>query len=34
VHDLGVAGIDLLRTVKGAVDPAGLMNPGNLLPDA
>ena len=34
VHDLGEAGVALLRTVKNAVDPEGLMNPGNLLPDA
>jgi alkyldihydroxyacetonephosphate synthase len=34
VHDLGEAGVALLRTVKNAVDPEGLMNPGNLVPDA
>ena len=34
VHDLGETGVALLRTVKNAVDPQGLMNPGNLLPDA
>ena len=33
-HDLGDNGISLLRTLKAAVDPQGLMNPGNLLPDA
>ncbi len=33
-HDLGAAGIDLLRTLKRAVDPAGIMNPGNLIPPA
>lgn len=32
-HDLGATGIDLLRTLKAAVDPHGIMNPGNLLPD-
>lgn len=31
-HDLGDTGIDLLRTLKQAVDPAGIMNPGNLIP--
>tara|TARA_B100002003_G_scaffold81706_1_gene76257 strand:- start:444 stop:1850 length:1407 start_codon:yes stop_codon:yes gene_type:complete len=34
VHDLGEAGVDLLRTLRGAVDPQGIMNPGNLIPDA
>jgi alkyldihydroxyacetonephosphate synthase len=33
VHDLGETGISLLRKIKKAVDPHGLMNPGNLLPD-
>lgn len=33
VHDLGEAGVALLRTIKGAVDPRGIMNPGNLIPD-
>lgn len=33
-HDLGETGVDLLRTVKQAVDPRGIMNPGNLIPDA
>lgn len=32
-HDLGPAGVDLLRQVKAAVDPASIMNPGNLIPD-
>jgi alkyldihydroxyacetonephosphate synthase len=32
-HDLGDAGVALLRRLKGAVDPSGIMNPGNLLPD-
>ena len=31
-HDLGKSGIDLLRTIKRAIDPQGLLNPGNLLP--
>jgi alkyldihydroxyacetonephosphate synthase len=31
-HDLGVTGIDLLRTLKHAIDPKGILNPGNLLP--
>jgi alkyldihydroxyacetonephosphate synthase len=34
VHDLGESGIALLRKVKAALDPRGIMNPGNLLPDA
>ncbi len=33
-HDLGENGLALLRTLKGAIDPQGLMNPGNLIPDA
>lgn len=31
-HDLGSTGVALLRTLKDAVDPAGIMNPGNLIP--
>jgi alkyldihydroxyacetonephosphate synthase len=31
-HDLGEGGVDLLRKLKTAVDPNGIMNPGNLLP--
>jgi alkyldihydroxyacetonephosphate synthase len=31
-HDLGEAGLDLLRTIKHAIDPQGILNPGNLLP--
>ena len=34
VHDLGENGVSLLRRVKDAIDPQGLMNPGNLIPDA
>ena len=34
VHDLGEGGVALLRRIKGAVDPDGIMNPGNLIPDA
>jgi alkyldihydroxyacetonephosphate synthase len=33
-HDLGEAGVALLRTVKAALDPKGIMNPGVLIPDA
>jgi alkyldihydroxyacetonephosphate synthase len=32
--EVGRTGIDVLRTVKGQLDPAGIMNPGKLLPDA
>jgi alkyldihydroxyacetonephosphate synthase len=32
-HDLGTAGIAALRRVKDALDPAGIMNPGVVLPD-
>jgi alkyldihydroxyacetonephosphate synthase len=31
-HDLGAGGVELLRTLKSAVDPQGIMNPGNLIP--
>jgi len=34
VHDLGENGVSLLRTLKQAIDPQGLLNPGNLIPDA
>jgi len=33
-HDLGEAGVALLRQVKRCLDPHGIMNPGNLIPDA
>ena len=32
-HDLGEPGIELLKTLKHAIDPKGIMNPGNLLPE-
>ncbi len=32
--ELGAEGVKLLRKIKGALDPAGMMNPGVLLPDA
>ena len=32
--DLGENGVALLRCLKNAIDPQGLMNPGNLIPDA
>lgn len=30
-RELGLLGIDVLRTLKGRLDPAGIMNPGKLL---
>lgn len=33
-RELGAAGVALLRKVKAALDPNGIMNPGVLLPDA
>jgi alkyldihydroxyacetonephosphate synthase len=33
-RELGTEGVTLLRRVKAALDPQGLMNPGVLLPDA
>lgn len=33
-HDLGEAGVSLLRGLKSCLDPKGIMNPGNLIPDA
>ncbi|MBW8297302.1 FAD-binding oxidoreductase [Sphingopyxis sp.] len=33
-HDLGDNGVALLRQLKHCLDPQGIMNPGNLLPDA
>lgn len=32
-NDLGETGVELLRTIKTAVDPVGIMNPGNLIPE-
>jgi FAD/FMN-containing dehydrogenase len=32
--ELGETGVALLRKVKAALDPNGIMNPGVLLPDA
>jgi alkyldihydroxyacetonephosphate synthase len=33
-RELGAPGVALLRRVKAALDPNGIMNPGVLLPDA
>lgn len=33
-HDLGANGVALLRRIKHCLDPEGIMNPGNLIPDA
>ena len=33
-RELGPEGASLLRTLKGALDPKGVMNPGVLIPDA
>jgi alkyldihydroxyacetonephosphate synthase len=32
--ELGAEGAALLRTLKAALDPKGIMNPGVLIPDA
>jgi alkyldihydroxyacetonephosphate synthase len=32
--ELGAAGVEMLRSIKHALDPAGIMNPGVLIPDA
>jgi alkyldihydroxyacetonephosphate synthase len=32
--ELGETGVALLRKVKTALDPVGIMNPGVLIPDA
>ena len=33
-RELGASGVALLRRLKGALDPGGIMNPGVLIPDA
>ena len=33
-HDLDDSGVALLRRIKSCIDPEGIMNPGNLIPDA
>ncbi|MDJ0867860.1 MAG: FAD-binding oxidoreductase [Myxococcota bacterium] len=33
-REVGPGGLRVLRAIKGALDPAGVLNPGNLLPDA
>jgi alkyldihydroxyacetonephosphate synthase len=32
-RELGEGGVNLLRSIKHAIDPHGLMNPGNLIPE-
>lgn len=32
--EIGELGVEVLRAVKGVLDPAGIMNPGKLIPDA
>ncbi|MDE2499855.1 MAG: hypothetical protein KGL56_06640, partial [Alphaproteobacteria bacterium] len=32
VQEKGTLGIDVLRAVKTALDPSGILNPGKLLP--
>jgi alkyldihydroxyacetonephosphate synthase len=31
--EIGALGIEVLRAAKDRLDPAGIMNPGKLLPD-
>jgi len=31
--ETGALGVDVLRAAKATADPAGIMNPGKLLPD-
>ena len=33
-EELSAGGVALLRRIKTALDPAGVMNPGVLIPDA
>lgn len=33
-NELGESGVGLLRSIKNAVDPLGIMNPGNLIPES
>jgi len=32
--EIGELGVEVLRAAKERLDPAGIMNPGKLLPDA
>jgi alkyldihydroxyacetonephosphate synthase len=32
--EIGELGVDVVRAAKRQLDPAGIMNPGKLLPDA
>jgi alkyldihydroxyacetonephosphate synthase len=34
VDEVGPLGVEVVRAVKGVLDPQGVLNPGKLLPDA
>jgi alkyldihydroxyacetonephosphate synthase len=34
VEEIGVLGVEVVRAVKGVLDPQGVLNPGKLIPDA
>jgi alkyldihydroxyacetonephosphate synthase len=32
IQEKGALGVDVLRAIKGALDPKGILNPGKLIP--